>query len=155
MKQLMFYSPDGTDIRVALEDGRVAIVGEEPRNLHPAFNRAAVRAGCLTTDMPSAVRMQGPDVPHEFDASSRRDMIMGKMRKALNAEEGAPGFEDAFTANGLPNIKWLSEAVGFTIERSERDELWGIVSAEDANDRADDADNETGGDDTDRGDNVE
>ncbi|MES2347035.1 MAG: hypothetical protein V4641_05625 [Pseudomonadota bacterium] len=133
-KQLKFYSPDGTDMRVCLPDGRTAIVGEEPRDLHPAFNRAAIRAGCLSTDMPSAVRMQGADVPLQDDVFKRKEAIKEKMSEALRAEEGAPGYEDAFTSSGIPNINWLSKAVGFNIERSERDELWSEVQAELDND---------------------
>lgn len=133
-KKLKFYSPDGTPIRVTHPDGGVAVVGAEPRALPPKFNREAVKAGCLTTDMPAASKLQAPDVPPAADPFKRRDAIKEKINDALNAAEGDPGFEDAFTQGGLPNIQWLSQAVGFTVERSERDELWQEVQIENEND---------------------
>lgn len=144
-KKLKFYSPDGTPIRVTLPDGSVALVGETPRELHPKFNRAAVREGCLTTDMPSADRIRGPAVPDADDAFKRRDLIKDKIHEALNAPEGAEGYEDAFTQAGVPNINWLNKALGFNIERSERDELWVQVQAEA---EAEDGDGENDGGNT-------
>ena len=133
-KKLKFYSPDGTPIRVTHADGGVAIVGAEPRELPPKFNREAVKAGCLTTDMPAAAKLQGPAVPPAADPFKRREAIKEKINEALGAAEGDPGFEDAFTQAGIPNIQWLSAAVGFTVERSERDELWQEVQIENEND---------------------
>lgn len=129
-KKLKFYSPDGTPIRVTHPDGSVARVGGEPRELPPKFNREAIKAGCLTTDMPAADKLKGPAVPPANDAFRRREAIKEKISEALNAEEGAPGYEDAFTQAGIPNINWLNSAVGFNVERSERDELWNEVQAE-------------------------
>ncbi len=128
-KKLKFYSPDGTPIRITHADGAVAVVGAEPRTLPPKFNRAAVRAGCLTGDMPAA-KMQEPEVPDGADAFIRRDRIKDKIIEALGADDGAEGYEDAFTQAGVPNINWLSKQVGFNVERSERDELWNEVQAE-------------------------
>ena len=135
-KPLMFYSPDGTPIRVTCPDGAVAIVTDK-RTLPPKFNRAAIRAGCLTTDMPAAEKLKGPEVPNDADAFRRRDAIKAKIMEALNAAEGDAGFEDAFTGAGLPNINWLNKAVGFTVERSERDELWAEIQRELGDDQAD------------------
>lgn len=129
-KNLKFYSPDGTPIRVCLPHGGVAIVTDEPRTLPPAFYKAAMREGCLTTDMPSADRLKGPEVPISAEPFQRRAAIKGAIERAFNMDEGAEGFEDAFTAAGLPNINWLSRELGFTVERPERDEMWREVQAE-------------------------
>lgn len=141
-KKLKFYSPDGTPIRVTHPDGGVAIVGEHPRELPPKFNREAVKAGCLTTDKPAASKLQGPVVPPAADPFKRREAIKDKIIEALNAAEGDAGFEDAFTQGGLPNIQWLSQAVGFTVERSERDELWQEVQIENEDDTPPEGDSE-------------
>lgn len=144
-KQLKFYSPDGTDIRVTHPDGAIAIVGGEPRGLPPKFNREAIKAGCLTTDMPSANRLAGPAIKPQDDAFARRGLIKDKMIEAARSEEGATGYEDAFTQAGIPNINWLSSALGFQVERAERDELWKEAQAElDAEEEGEEGDGEPG-----------
>ena len=159
-KKLMFYSPDGSNIRICLPDGRVAIVGETPRELHASFNKAAIRSGCLTTDMPTADRLAGPAVPAGADPFERREAIKARIHDALQQEEGAPGYDEAFTGAGIPNVHWLSEAVGFTVDRTERDELWREVQAEvEAGLEEEDEERETGGQggeggSEDRGDNL-
>lgn len=125
-----FYSPDGTPIRVCLPDGRVARIDAEPRDIHPAFYKAALREGALHTDLPSAERLKEPTVPVGDDQFTRRKAIKDKIVEALNAEEGAPRYESAFTNTGSPNLDWLSEHVGFKVDRAERDEIWQEVQAD-------------------------
>lgn len=141
-----FYSPDGTPIRVCMPGGHVAIVDENPRPLPQSMWKAAAREGCLTTDMPAAERMKAPTPGIEFEPFERRAAIKAAIERAYNMEDDAEGFEDAFTANGLPNINWLSRELGFTVERPERDEMWREVQAEaEAADEARELEREQGG----------
>lgn len=127
-----FYSPDGTPIRVCLPDGRVAIVGEEPRELPRGFFKEAFKQGCMTTAMPSKAEIDAlkPAVGTAHEPLDRVKAITQAIRDAANAAEDAPGYEGAFTGTGMPDIKWLSAKVGFGVDRTERDGAWHVVQQE-------------------------
>ncbi|MBS0227083.1 MAG: hypothetical protein JSS23_00120 [Proteobacteria bacterium] len=133
--KLKFYSPDSTPIRVNLPDGRRLVVNE-PREIPAAFNRAAMKAGCLTTDMPDAVTMAGPTTAASDDPITRAGLLEKAIRDAFNANDVEDEstidarFADAFTRNGIPNVLWLSTYLGFKIDAAERDAAWGKIQKE-------------------------
>lgn len=134
-KNLQFYSPDGTPIRVNLPDGRRVVVCE-PRTIPPAFNRAAMKAGCLTTDMPDAATMRGPATPAADEPQTRAAMVEKAIRDAFHANDVDDDkdvdakFDGAFTSNGNPSVTWLSTFLGFKIDAAERDAAWGKIQRE-------------------------
>jgi hypothetical protein len=125
-----WYSPDGTPIHVYLPDGSKAIVAEDPRELPRKFWKAAGRAGCMTTGMPNVKDMQPPQGNPEDDAETRIELIAAAIQEAMGQEEDAPGYEDAFTNAGKPNVQWLSKKVGFTVTAADRDEAYDRVELE-------------------------
>lgn len=127
--QTLWYSPDGTDIHLYLANGHKAIVGEEPRTLPRQFWKKAAQEGCRTTDMPKDMP-SAPEGGEGDDEFSRRKLIKDAMLDALEHAEGDEGYEDAFTANGIPNARWLSEKCGFNVTAVDRDDVWREVQAE-------------------------
>ena len=144
-----FYSRDGDDIRVTHPGGSVAIVGEEPRTLPKHLHRAAIKAGAqilepgeaLTATKRTTVVADDP----ASDAFTRKNAIKAAMLDALQADEDDPDYTDAFTANDIPNVRWLEKKVGFSLSADERDAAWAEVQSE--NDNGDDGDNENEGED--------
>lgn len=134
----LFYSPDGTDIRVTHPDGSVAIVGDTSRTLPPKMWRAAARAGCMVEQAGQKRGLSARDLQRSVegepgagaDAFKREEAIKQAMRDALEAEEDAPGFEEAFTDAEIPSVKWLESRLGFGVSGDERDALWEIVKNE-------------------------
>lgn len=144
-KQL-FYSPDGTTIRVTHPDGAVALVDGDPRELPQKLWRLATRAGCLIKGGITADQLKGPNVDESADAFKRRELIKQAMFDAARSEENAQGFEDAFTAAGIPNVRWLEKRVGFGIDADERDQIWAEAEVElDEEEEQDDDENENDG----------
>ena len=144
-----FYSRDGDDIRVTHPGGSVAIVGEEPRTLPKHLHRAAIKAGAqilepgeaLTAAKRTTVVADDP----ASDAFTRKNAIKAAMLDALQADEDDANYADAFTANDIPNVRWLEKKVGFSLSADERDAAWAEVQSE--NDNGDDGDNENEGED--------
>lgn len=146
-EEKQFRSVDGTDIRVTHPDGSVAIVGADPRPLPRKMWRAAIKAGCQTdgtvraADLPSGLTAAD-------DAFTRKQAIKDAMIEALQSDEADPAYEDAFTANDIPNVRWLEKKIGFSLSADERDVCWGEVQEE-----IPDADEDEDGED-DNGDNA-
>lgn len=124
-----WFSPDGSEIRVILPDGRTAIVTEDARELPRAFYKAAAASGCVATSQPAPKDMLAPEAGVEDDPEARAELIRETILAALNSSEDDPAFEGAFTQAGLPNVNWLSAQVNFAVERSERDQIWGEMQA--------------------------
>lgn len=131
-KDPLFYSYDGTERTIDLPDGRTAIVGEKPRALPPAFWRAALKNGCGSTSQPPPEAMRLPDQPAEADAFRRRTIIERAIADALSQDTDSTdeAFAGSVTIDGQINMQWLNKHVGFTVERSERDEAYRKVVAE-------------------------
>lgn len=122
-----FMSATGEDIRVTHPDGSVALVGEEPRELPPKLWRAAIKQGCIPD-----TQLRKADLPAEpaDDAFSRKQAIKDKISEALDSDETDEKYDDAFTAAGVPNVRWLEKQCGFSLSASERDVAWAEVQAE-------------------------
>ncbi len=134
-----FYSRDGDDIRVTHPGGSVAIVGEEPRTLPKHLHRAAIKNGCQILEpgesLSAAQRTTVEENDPGTDAFTRKNAIKAAMLDALQADEDDANYADAFTANDIPNVRWLEKKVGFSLSADERDAAWAEVQ------------NEAGGDD--------
>lgn len=142
----LFYSQDGTDIRVTLKDGGVAIVNE-PRTLPAKFHREATKQGCLVqlvsgnqtkaqatkqARQQQARKRNAAPTPEEVAADSalRIAAIEQAINDALDSEEGDEAFADAWTQDEKVDLNWLSERVGFVVEPDERDVIQARVMAE-------------------------
>ena len=119
----LFYSFDGSDIRVPLPDGSVVIVGERPRPLPKKFWRAAIRNGCQTSDSIPKVDLE-PELGAKDDPFTRMEAIKAAIVEALESDETDEQYADAFTANDIPNVRWLEKKVGFGLTADERDAAW-------------------------------
>ena len=139
-----FYSRDGDDIRVTHPGGSVAIVGEEPRTLPKHLHRAAIKNGCQILEpgesLSAAQRTTVEENDPGTDAFTRKNAIKAAMLDALQADEDDANYADAFTANDIPNVRWLEKKVGFSLSADERNTAWAEVQSE--NDNGDDGDNE-------------
>ena len=109
-------------------DGGVAIVGSEPRELHPKFWRNAARAGCQSDAGIRAAEL--PPIAPKDDAFTRKQKIKDAMIAAVNADPEDEAYADAFTANDVPSVRWLEKKVGFGLTSDERDTAWNEVQAE-------------------------
>jgi hypothetical protein len=136
-----FHSFDGSDIRVTHPDGSVAIVGDKPRPLPKKLWRAAIKAGCQTDT--SLKPAQLPELSDGDDAFTRMQAIKDAMVEALEADDDNEAFADAFTANDLPNVRWLEKKVGFSLTADERDQAWAEVQSETDSDEGDDGQDES------------
>lgn len=124
----LFRSIDGSDIRVTHPSGDVAIVGETPRTLPPKLWRAAIKQGCTTEGAFTPAEL--PPLTVQNDPHTRKEAIKAKMVEALESDETDTKYEDAFTAAGIPNVRWLEKALGFGMSADERDACWAEVKAE-------------------------
>lgn len=137
----LFRSFDGTDIRVTHPDGSVAIVGAVPRTLPKKMWRLAVKAGCQTDTSIQPADLPGLHVGD--DAFTRRAAMKKAIIEALESDDADEAFADAFTANDIPNVRWLEKRVGFSLSADERDDVWAEVQAEaDANGADNDGEDE-------------
>lgn len=123
-----FRSFDGTDIRVSHPDGSVAVVGESPRTLPKKLWRAAIKAGCMTDNSLKPAEL--PELGAGDDAFTRMQAIKDAITEALESDETDEAFADAFTANDIPNVRWLEKRVGFGLTADERDQAWSEVQAD-------------------------
>ena len=76
--------------------------------------------------------MRLPDQPAEADAFRRRTIIERAIADALSQDTDSTdeAFAGSVTIDGQINMQWLNKHVGFTVERSERDEAYRKVVAE-------------------------
>lgn len=127
-----WYSPEGTDIRVPLPDGRVCVIGEIPREIPRAFYKAAIKAGCLADTQIKPADMKLPTSGPQDDPEQRAKIVHAKILEAATAEDPEdPKYADAFVeASGLPDIRWLSRECGFPVQKSERDAAWNQIQIE-------------------------
>lgn len=128
-EKYLFYSPDKTPVRVELPDGGIALVGEKARELPPKFWRAATKAGCLIKGGLTAKDLMPPKTNPEDDQRTKEDMIVKAMVDA-GKNVDTEGYEDAFTAQGVPQVRWLETRLGFNLGADERDSAWAIAQVE-------------------------
>jgi len=107
-----------------------------PKNIPNLILEDAIAVGIIPTDerdMPGSE--QDKLLPVEATGTERirqiRDVIESLMRRNARGD---------FTASGLPNIKVLSDALGYKVDQSELGRIWHIIRSENAHLRIDEQD---------------
>lgn len=152
-KTKQFISPNGEDIRVTHPDGGVAVIGSTPKTLPPKFWTLAVREGAEvvgeSNKLSASERLASQNANNpDADSFQLFDRIKQAIEEALDEQDNATEdgremadeFKDAFTANGIPQVRWLEKRVGFSISADQRDQAWDAINREAGeNDSDDDA----------------
>lgn len=116
---MKFRSPDSEPIHIALLTGHTAVVTSEGIELAPMFRKEAIARGAL----PVGIATDEPENPEQ---PSRADLIRNAMKSLVEK-----GDVEDFTKDGRPDLRALDKAVGFTVDKSERDFIWNALSASD------------------------
>jgi hypothetical protein len=109
---MRFRSDTGKPVQLSLTSGHTAVVGTEFTELPAMFQRLAIAEGLIPegTQAADAAPKPGP---------SKADLIQSAMKKMLDLNS-----PDAFTTDGKPDVRKLSDVAGFTVSREERDANW-------------------------------
>lgn len=100
---------------VALLTGHTCVVTPQGNDVEPRFRKEAIARGCM---LMGAGNDEG-DGPRE---ASKSELIQKGIDKMLDGDD-----DGAFTGDGKPDSRKLSEVVGFTVTAAERDEAWAVV----------------------------
>lgn len=144
-----FHSPTGEELRITHGNGSVALIGSEPKPLPQHLWTAAIRAGAQPVgNQPklTAAELKAATAAAATGAGSAGtdgnvsfiERLKVEIRKAVEAENDAVDsggdvteeFKNAFTSNGIPQVKWLQDRVGSAVSADQRDEAWAEVEAE-------------------------
>lgn len=126
-KKILFRSPSDEPVRVKHENGAVAIVGPEPRELPPLLHTAALKEGCLCDDVPLASRNATAAAPpppngNAFDPEKRCKEAIVEIVKRNKPED--------FDNQSLPKLKVLSKVAGFTVDKGLLTKCWNELEAD-------------------------
>jgi hypothetical protein len=111
---MKFKSPSSEAVTVVLITGHSISVPAGGRDLPVQFRREALARGCV----PVGVELD--DEPEsDPNESTRMNLIVEGIEKMLDSD--TPG---AFKADGKPDGRRLSQIVGFTVTREQRDLAW-------------------------------
>lgn len=116
---MRFYAPGGEPVMIALTSGHTTVVDPEGSELEPRFHKEALAQGC---------RPEGAAADEGFDRTAvfdRRKVIRAAIETLLDSSD-----PEAFTNDGVPALRKVTEAAGFQVSREERDAVWSEVSAE-------------------------
>ena len=109
-----FISPTEEPVHIALRNGHTTLVTREGTELAPQFHREAIARGC---------RLMGTGDEEPVNEAStekpRGQLLADAIQAMLDGSN-----EGDFTSDGKPNLKALSDRVGFTVSREERDVAW-------------------------------
>jgi hypothetical protein len=113
--------------RLTLDDGRVALVGKEWRELPADFYQEALVRGC---ECDKTVIEKRPDVEHANSENAKTDFdepaaIRAGIEKLV--DRGEPG---DLTGAGLPNLVKLNAICGFTVGKESMLAVWKQMQAE-------------------------
>ena len=109
---MLFKSPTGQPIQVAILTGCCAVVGDEWRELPVDLHRKAIEEGCITSDMDLATINAGQPQP---SADKSNEQILIEVIKAMMENPEASDFR----SDGMPNIKSVIRNCGWTASREE------------------------------------
>lgn len=117
-----FKSASGEDVRIALLDGHVTIIGAEWRPLHERYHKEAYANGCVSEDMfKNKVADRIPTkVAEQVEASISFDEKILAAIDELVTENRL----DAFNKSGQPDARILTDMVGERVMTAKRDQLW-------------------------------
>jgi hypothetical protein len=113
---MKFRSNSDEDVYLALTSGQTAVVTVEGCELDKKFHKEAISKGCLPEGIDDTVEDNTP----QFD---RKKVIIDALNDMLSGSDA-----NDFTAAGKPSLAKLNERLGFTISRSEADNLWDELS---------------------------
>lgn len=105
----------GETVRVALISGHTILIGDEPTEVHPQFQREALSLGANFCDGGEEAPADVPPPPPAPDATAEeKEQIKAALILMLERNE-----EDDFTKAGQPNLRVVRELAGFNAERDE------------------------------------
>ena len=117
MADRKFVSSTGEPIRVTMPDGRIAIVGTTPTELHSDLHREAMKAGCI----PSDTSLPPPVIEQTLDEKIQDAMIFAY------TSDDASVRDEAFSSSGLPQVRWIERHIGLSITADQRNAAWEVV----------------------------
>ena len=112
---MKFRSPTSEPIHVALLSGHTCLITPEGTEVEQRFLKEAVVRGAI----PVGTSVEESEEP----GKSRADLILDAIMRM--AERGNVA---DFTADGRPDVRALREAVGFQVDKGERDAMWAIFT---------------------------
>lgn len=116
---MKFYAPGDEPVMVALLSGHSVVIEPEGTELEPRFHKEALAQGC---------RPEGSSAGEGFDRTAvfdRRKVIRAAIETLLDSSD-----PEAFTNDGVPALRKVTEAAGFQVSREERDAAWAELSVE-------------------------
>lgn len=129
-----YRSPDGSQIRVPLDDGRVALVSASWRNLPLDFHASAVREGCQVrkaagadADTDLSARAVGKAKAKTGAAQAGDD---SQIREALFVMFARDQPGDFVESTGLPDLKVLSSLAGYAVDVEQATRVLRAMQAE-------------------------
>lgn len=118
---MKFFPPEGqTEVHIALLNGHTALVTEDGTELEARFRREAIARGCLPEGIGADPVIEGELPPFDREAK-----ILDAINDMIDGNDAAD-----FNADGSPNLRNLSDRVGFQVSRSERDAAMAKIEAE-------------------------
>lgn len=121
---LIFRSPTGEPLHIALTSGHTAIVTPEGNELDAMFRREALARGALTGDDVAPILGEKP--PFE-----RKQVITDAINSMMDGDNEAD-----FNEDGKPNLKRLNAVVGFQVARTEADAIFDEITKAQTDDAA-------------------
>lgn len=113
---MKFKSPGSDPVMVSLLSGHTCTVSHEGTEVEPRFRKEAIARGCT----PMGVGSEDDSTKRE---PTKVDLISAGIEKMLEGDD-----EGAFTGDGKPDVRKLSDVVGFTVTAKERDTAWAVVN---------------------------
>lgn len=118
--------------RLASTSGHILLVGDEFVEVPEHMEAEAYANGCISeelynsikSDMEADATAQSALVGGELSAEQKAEAIKAAITAMLDSAE-----EGAFTAAGLPNLKVLSKATGFSVSKEDMEAAWAEVSS--------------------------
>jgi hypothetical protein len=114
---MQFRSRDGGIKRVTLEDGRVALIGPEWREIPEGMENAAYAAGCLSDETLADIK----PVP----AALTVETVKQAMKAIIEGNDPA-----YFAKDGTINRSVLNARVGAVVDKGMAKQAWAELQAE-------------------------
>ena len=114
---MKFRSPTETHVHLASTSGHTFVIGPDLVEVPTRFHRTAVMEGCIPQGMDA--------LPPENDTPDHKkmDLIVAGVRAMMEAAR-----DEDFNGDGRPDVRKLSQRVGFTVLADERNTAWQIVN---------------------------